>query len=131
MEQDLSAQSQSRITGLQGGKEVGEEGCGVIGRGLEREPGGRKSTRGQPVGKQGGFAEPSRCRKEEQCPFQALLQSLDQVGTMHQVWARARNVEFGGKQRIGRLRSRRCSSFLLPQTRLPTHPRSFYASLQP
>src|SRR5260221_960906 len=106
MEQGLSAKSQSRITGLQGGKQVGEEACRVIVLGLEREPGSRNSTRGQPVGKQGGFAEPSRCRKEEQCLFQALLQSLDQVGTMHQVWARARNVEVGGKQRIGRLRSR-------------------------
>src|SRR6266404_2636943 len=101
MEQGLSAQSQSRITVLQGGKQVGEEACRVIVLGLEREPGSRNGTRGQPVGEQGGLAEPSRCRKEDQCLFQALLQSLDQVGTMHQVWAQSRNVQFGGKQRIG------------------------------
>src|SRR2546425_9382546 len=102
MEQGLSAQPQLRITGLQGGKQVGEEARWVIVLGLEGEPGSGDGTGGQPVGEQGGFAEPGRCRKEDQCPLQALLQSLDQARTIHQVWARSRNVEFGGKQWGGR-----------------------------
>ena len=93
---------QLRITGLQGGNQGGEEAYRFVVRWLKREPDHRDGRRGQPVGEQGGFAEASRSRKQGQWPLQALLEALDQTGTMHQLWTWAWNVEFGGQQRVGR-----------------------------
>ena len=100
--QHLPDRAQVRIIGLQGGKQVREEAHWFIILWFEREPGDRDGARGQPVGEQCGFAEANRCRNEGQGSLHALLESLDQAGTMHQVWTRSRDAEFGGKQQIRR-----------------------------
>src|SRR5438034_9643490 len=94
--------AQVRIIGLQGGKQVREEACWFIVLWFEREPGDRDGTRGQPVGEQRGLAEADRCRNEDQGSLHALLEALDQAGTMHQIWTRSGDVESGGKQGIRR-----------------------------
>ena len=93
--------AQVRIIGLQGGKQVREEARRFIVLWFEREPGDRDGTRGQPVGEQCGFAEANWRRNEDQGTLHALLEALDQAGTMHQMWTWSRDVEFGRKQRIG------------------------------
>src|SRR6266516_1489968 len=91
-----------RVRGPQSSKQIGKEASRVIVPRLKREPGNGASARGQPVAEQGGFAEPGGGRKKDQGLIQALLQSLDQVRTIHQMWTRARKVKFGGKQGVGR-----------------------------
>src|SRR5712691_11809564 len=100
--QRLPDRTQVRIIGLQGGKQIREEACQFIVLWFEREPGYRDGTRGHPFGEQCGFAEANWCRNEGQGSLHALLESLDQAGTMHQVWTQSRDAEFGGKQRISR-----------------------------
>ena len=73
----------------------------LIVRWLEREPGERDGTGGQPLSQQGGFAAPGRGRQEDQGPLQALLQLVEQAGTRHQVGTQARPLEFAGQQRLG------------------------------
>src|SRR2546421_12781177 len=100
--QYLPDRAQVRIIGLQGGKQVREEACRFIVLWFEREPRDRDGTRGQPVGEQRGLAEANWRRNEDQGSLHALLEALDQAGTMHQVWTWSRDVEVGGKQRINR-----------------------------
>ena len=83
---------------LQRSDQVGQKACGVAIPLVQRQPGGRSRTPGDPCADQRGFAKASGGRNERQLAVQARVQPLQQARAENRVRSRWRAIQFRGKQ---------------------------------
>src|SRR5256885_4255022 len=79
---------------------IGPEACEVIIVMLQRDPGSWKRSVLEPGREEGRLAKASRGCDERERAFHRLLESLDEVGTAHELQGQSRHVELGSKRWI-------------------------------
>src|SRR5438270_2801508 len=100
---------------------IGPEACEVIIVMLQRDPGSWRRSVLKPRREEGRLAKASRGCDERERAFHRLLESLDEVGTTHELQGRSRHVELGSKQWISGCRGHGVPLYLFRWKIWPLH----------